>query len=56
MMSEPADVYEWRNAAGTTLLRFGQAGDGPSGWPASSMFNQPMVERLLDRRARQRPR
>ncbi len=52
-MSEPADVYEWRNAAGTTLLRFGQAGDGPSGWPASSMFNQPMVEQLLDRRARQ---
>jgi flavoprotein hydroxylase len=51
-ISEPADVYEWRNAAGTTLLRFGQAGDGPSGWPASSMFNQPMVEAALDRRAR----
>ena len=40
-ISEPADVYEWRNAAGTTLLRFGRVGDGPSGWPASSMFNQP---------------
>jgi 2-polyprenyl-6-methoxyphenol hydroxylase-like FAD-dependent oxidoreductase len=52
-ISEPADVYEWRNAGGTTLLRFGQAGDGPSGWPASSMFNQPMLEALLDRRARQ---
>ena len=52
-ISEPADIYEWRNAAGTTLLRFGQAGDGPSGWPASSMFNQPMVEQLLDRRAQQ---
>ena len=25
-ISEPAEVYEWRNAAGTTLLRFGQAG------------------------------
>jgi flavoprotein hydroxylase len=48
---EPADIYEWRNAAGTTLLRFGQSGDGPSGWPASSMFNQPVVEQLLDRRA-----
>jgi 2-polyprenyl-6-methoxyphenol hydroxylase-like FAD-dependent oxidoreductase len=48
---EPADVYEWRNGAGTTLLRFGQAGDGPSGWPASSMFNQPAVEALLDARA-----
>jgi flavoprotein hydroxylase len=52
-ISEPADLYEWRNAAGTTLLRFGQAGDGPSGWPASSMFNQPAVEGLLDGRARQ---
>jgi flavoprotein hydroxylase len=50
-ISEPADVYEWRNAAGTTLLRFGQAGDGPSGWPASSMFNQPALEALLDQRA-----
>ena len=51
VISEPADIYEWRNAAGTTLLRFGQTGDGPSGWPASSMFNQPMVEQLLHRRA-----
>ena len=52
-ISEPADIYEWRNAEGTTLLRFGQSGDGPSGWPASSMFNQPMIEQLLDRRARE---
>lgn len=51
-ISEPADIYEWRNAAGTTLLRFGRAGDGPAGWPASSMFNQPALEALLDRRAR----
>ena len=50
-ISEPAAVYEWRNAAGTTLLRFGREGDGPSGWPASSMVNQPAVERLLDERA-----
>ena len=40
-ITEPAEVYEWRNAAGTTLLRFGRVGDGPSGWPLSSMFNQP---------------
>jgi flavoprotein hydroxylase len=52
-ISEPADVYEWRNGAGTTLLRFGRAGEGPSGWPASSMFNQPAFERLLDQRARE---
>jgi flavoprotein hydroxylase len=48
---EPADIYEWRNAAGTTLLRFGRTGDGPSGWPASSMFNQPALEALLEQRA-----
>jgi flavoprotein hydroxylase len=50
-ISEPAPIYEWRNAAGMTLLRFGSPGDGPAGWPASSMFNQPALERLLDRRA-----
>lgn len=52
-ISEPAELYEWRNAVGTTLLRFGQIGDGPSGWPASSMFNQPDLEAALDRRARE---
>lgn len=50
-ISEPTDVYEWRNAAGTTLLRFGTRGDGPSGWPSSSMFGQPQFERLLGDRA-----
>lgn len=50
-VSEPADVYEWRNAAGTTLLRFGRTGDGPSGWPVSSMFCQPELEALLAQRA-----
>ena len=50
-ISEPGDVYEWRNAAGQTLLRFGRVGDGPSGWPLSSMFNQPALEALLDARA-----
>src|SRR3546814_7804384 len=49
-VSGPAEVDEWRNGTGTTLLRFGHRGDGPSGWPASSMFNQPMAERLLERR------
>jgi flavoprotein hydroxylase len=50
-ISEPGDIYEWRNGDGVTLLRFGRAGDGPSGWPASSMFNQPALEQLLDERA-----
>jgi 2-polyprenyl-6-methoxyphenol hydroxylase-like FAD-dependent oxidoreductase len=52
-ISQPADLYEWRNAAGTTLLRFGRSGPGASGWPDSSMFAQPDLEALLDRRARQ---
>jgi len=54
-ISEPAPVYEWRNAAGTTLLRFGRTGDGPSGWPLSSMFHQPELEGLLDERVRDLP-
>jgi 2-polyprenyl-6-methoxyphenol hydroxylase-like FAD-dependent oxidoreductase len=52
-ISEPADIYEWRNGTGVTLLRFGRSGNGPSGWPASSMFNQPALEVLLDGRARE---
>ena len=52
---EPADVYEWRNGTGTTLLRFGIAGDAPSGWPSSSMFTQPELEAILERRAHTLP-
>ena len=50
---DPADVYEWRNGDGVTLLRFGLVGDSPLGWPGSSMFCQPELEALLERRARQ---
>jgi 2-polyprenyl-6-methoxyphenol hydroxylase-like FAD-dependent oxidoreductase len=49
-ISEPAEVYEWRNADGATLLRFGRVGHGASGWPESSMFNQPALEALLAER------
>ncbi len=54
-ISEPAEIYEWRNANGDTLLRFGRHGDGPSGWPASSMFCQPELEALLEQRVAQLP-
>ena len=54
-LSEPAEVYEWRNAAGTTLLRFGRIGTGASGWPFSSMFCQPELEAALEARARSLP-
>jgi 2-polyprenyl-6-methoxyphenol hydroxylase-like FAD-dependent oxidoreductase len=50
-ISEPAEVYEWRNGQGTTLLRFGRAGAAMSGWPFSSMFCQPELETLLQERA-----
>jgi len=50
-ISEPADIYEWRNGGGTTLLRLGRVGPGPSGWPLSSMFHQPSLDALLEQRA-----
>lgn len=54
-VSEPAEIYEWRNAAGTTLLRFGRIGLSRSGWPESSMFCQPDAESILDARAHSLP-
>jgi 2-polyprenyl-6-methoxyphenol hydroxylase-like FAD-dependent oxidoreductase len=54
-VSEPAEVYEWRNAAGTTLLRFGRIGIGPAGWPFSSMFCQPELEAAVEARANELP-
>lgn len=53
--TEPADVYEWRNAAGEILLRFGSHAAGVSGWPDANMFSQPDLECLLDTRARALP-
>jgi 2-polyprenyl-6-methoxyphenol hydroxylase-like FAD-dependent oxidoreductase len=54
-ISEPAEIYEWRNGQGATLLRFGRAGAALSGWPFSSMFCQPELEGLLNRRAETLP-
>jgi len=49
----PASTYEWRNAAGELLIRFGRdMARSLSGWPESSMFCQPELERILDERAR----
>jgi 2-polyprenyl-6-methoxyphenol hydroxylase-like FAD-dependent oxidoreductase len=53
--TEPADAYEWRNAAGERLLRFETRAAGLSGWPEATMFAQPDLERLLDARARSFP-
>ncbi len=54
-ISEPAEVYEWRNGEGRTLLRFGRIGTARSGWPFSSMFCQPEFEAALEGRARSLP-
>ncbi len=52
--TEIAPIYEWRNAAGEVLLRFGrEKGTGFSGWPDSNMFSQPDLERILEARARE---
>jgi 2-polyprenyl-6-methoxyphenol hydroxylase-like FAD-dependent oxidoreductase len=48
--SEAMDAYEWRSAQGATLLRLEPDGPGSAGWPASIMFHQPNLERLLARR------
>ncbi len=52
---EPAPIYEWQNAAGVTLLRFGGTGDAASGWPGASMFSQPQLEALLVDRLHELP-
>ena len=54
-VTEAAEIDEWRNAQGTTLLRFGRIAAGSSGWPKSSMFSQPELEAILERRARELP-
>ncbi|HTN79659.1 MAG TPA: FAD-dependent monooxygenase, partial [Acidimicrobiales bacterium] len=46
-IAEPAEVYEFQNAERRPLIRFGRIGDGPSGWPQSSMFPQPELEAAL---------
>jgi 2-polyprenyl-6-methoxyphenol hydroxylase-like FAD-dependent oxidoreductase len=53
--TEPAGVYEWRNAAGEVLLRFSGSGIAPTGFPASSMVCQPDLERLLETRLDELP-
>jgi 2-polyprenyl-6-methoxyphenol hydroxylase-like FAD-dependent oxidoreductase len=55
--TEVMDSYLWRNADGTPLLWLDGAPEVPtvSGWPASSMFHQPDLERLLAEAITQHP-
>lgn len=55
VLSEPAPIYEWRNADGQVLLRFGGRPVGPSGWPDFNMFWQPAVEARLEEAAAAMP-
>ncbi len=54
-ISESGSEYEWRNAAGQVLLRFGGRPNGPSGWPDANMFWQPALERLIELAAVEQP-
>ena len=45
-----AKTYDWQNAARETLISFGPTGNEKQGWPWSTMFNQPGLEKqLLDK-------
>lgn len=51
-----APTYEWRNARGETLIRFGRDTERSlSGWPESNMVRQPELEQILDARVRALP-
>ncbi|MET0902695.1 MAG: bifunctional 3-(3-hydroxy-phenyl)propionate/3-hydroxycinnamic acid hydroxylase [Acidimicrobiales bacterium] len=52
---EPAEVYEFQNAEGNVLVRFGRRGNGRSGWPQSTMFSQPELESVLFARVDELP-
>src|SRR5262249_19867497 len=54
-LTEAADVYEWKNATGETLLLIGSKEMGVCGWPEANMFSQPELERALGTRARALP-
>lgn len=41
------DHYEWRNAAGQSLVRIDWSGTGPGGWPTANLFSQPQLEAVL---------
>ncbi|GAA3310886.1 hypothetical protein GCM10020295_79160 [Streptomyces cinereospinus] len=41
------DDYEWRNAAGETLVRIDWSRNGLSGWPTANFFSQPQLEAVL---------
>ncbi|WP_322030283.1 bifunctional 3-(3-hydroxy-phenyl)propionate/3-hydroxycinnamic acid hydroxylase [Paraburkholderia sp. J76] len=55
LIAEIADRYQWLNARHEVLMDFNWSGRGLCGWPASSMFSQPQLERVLDTHVRKLP-
>jgi 2-polyprenyl-6-methoxyphenol hydroxylase-like FAD-dependent oxidoreductase len=55
-ITEDISTYEWRNAERELLLELDWTGKGISGWPISTMFAQPELERVLDRMVKAQPR
>ncbi|HTY71622.1 MAG TPA: bifunctional 3-(3-hydroxy-phenyl)propionate/3-hydroxycinnamic acid hydroxylase [Actinomycetes bacterium] len=53
--SEPSWQYDWRNAAGETLLHFDFGCEPGSGWPVNATFHQPSLEARLVERVAQLP-
>jgi flavoprotein hydroxylase len=53
--SKPGEDYQWRNGQGQTLLRLPFDDTSYSGWPAVSLFTQPLLEAALEQRARSIP-
>jgi flavoprotein hydroxylase len=51
----PTDSYDWRNAAGETLIRLEFSRAGAHGWPDATTFHQPALEELLTRHAARLP-
>nr|AXL06538.1 3-(3-hydroxyphenyl)propionate hydroxylase [uncultured bacterium] len=50
-ITEPATGYQWRTAAGQTLLDISFSPHGRYGWPDASTMHQPTLEELLAARA-----
>lgn len=55
LISEPVAGYEWRNGQGDVLLAFDLSEKSTTGWRASTMFSQPELERVLDRKVKAQP-
>jgi flavoprotein hydroxylase len=54
-IGEPANGYDWRNAAGDTLLRIPLHQVGRYGWPDATTLHQPTLEAAIAKRAADLP-